>query len=563
MFLANSLKDKIKRSFLENSPNTLEKAKFSYSPRKRNEKVLLSFIETTPDGISPYPEGLHSDFTTQKLQSLDKKEWQDTFTLQKLRQEWKRKTELDFEPRYKKFPDSIMLPKVVQSKEYIKELTDPDPLDLKQRRWNISCDAHNKFEPELKKTVFELSHGLKDFKIVPIKEKKVEEGCDSRNLRTINGETWEVSTLFEKNNMKTLSENNKENAVENSKKYWESNQYNRENEKPFPISEDRKKFELIRYFKKYRTPYQNTLDLYNTMNKVHQLTELKRENIENKVKYSYPGIEKYPEKINALVDKQMYNIYKDKYNELTGRLDKEEMKRRQREANRFHWKDDDLVNKMLAVSNMKDKSWFKPEFTVKELSNSTENLNKEMLKSLVMNGNDIHIEEDKIKDKLEEEYKKQQKKELLLKEKNFSHKKKKEKMISRYPKTKEELELMKRSFKMSLTENENRENSPWNSITFSPHFLDAYKKVTEDEITKLNKLYRKNKGMIEFEYSHPGAYREFEYEEIISNTDPETGRVKNEKKKVKNYLWSCCMNSDKDSKGCQRKIIKKFKWLYD
>ena len=35
------------------------------------------------------------------------------------------------------------------------------------------------------------------------------------------------------------------------------------------------------------------------------------------------------------------------------------------------------------------------------------------------------------------------------------------------------------------------------------------------------------------------------------------------KKKVKNYLWSCCMNSDKDSKGCQRKIIKKFKWLYD
>ena len=299
------------------------------------------------------------------------------------------------------------------------------------------------------------------------------------------------------------------------------------------------------------------------MNKVHQLTELKRENIENKVKYSYPGIEKYPEKINALVDKQMYNIYKDKYNELTGRLDKEEMKRRQREANRFHWKDDDLVNKMLAVSNMKDKSWFKPEFTVKELSNSTENLNKEMLKSLVMNGNDIHIEEDKIKDKLEEEYKKQQKKELLLKEKNFSHKKKKEKMISRYPKTKEELELMKRSFKMSLTENENRENSPWNSITFSPHFLDAYKKVTEDEITKLNKLYRKNKGMIEFEYSHPGAYREFEYEEIISNTDPETGRVKNEKKKVKNYLWSCCMNSDKDSKGCQRKIIKKFKWLYD
>ena len=114
---------------------------------------------------------------------------------------------------------------------------------------------------------------------------------------------------------------------------------------------------------------------------------------------------KYPEKINAIVEKKMYNIYKDKYNELTGRLDKDEMKRRQREANRFHWKDDDLINKMIAVNNMKDKTWFKPEFTEKkELSNSVDDLNREMLKPLVMKGNEIHIEEDKIKDKLEEEY---------------------------------------------------------------------------------------------------------------------------------------------------------------
>ena len=564
MFLANSLKDKIKRNFLENSPNTLEKAKFSYSPPKKNEKLLLNFIEKTPDGISPYPEGLHSDFTTQKLQSLDNKEWQQTFNLQKLRQEWKRKTELDFEPRYKKFPDSIMLPKVIEAKKYIKELTDKDPLDLKQRRWNISVDSHSKFEPEIQKTVFELSHGLKDFKVVPIKEKKIVEGCDSRNLRTINGETWNISTFFTKNDMRNISESNKENAIENSKKYWESNIYNRENEMPFPISEDRKKFELIRYFKKYRTPYQNSSDLYKTMNKVRELTELKRDDVENKVKYSYPGLDKYPEKINAIVEKKMYNIYKDKYNELTGRLDKDEMKRRQREANRFHWKDDDLINKMIAVNNMKDKTWFKPEFTKnKELSNSVDDLNREMLKPLVMKGNEIHIEEDKIKDKLEEEYKKQQKKELLLKEKNFSHKKKKEKMISRYPLSKEQYDTMKNNFKMSLTESEHNDNSIWNSVNFSPHFLDAYKKVSEDEIMRLNKLYRKNKGMIEFEYSHPGTFREFEYEDVVSNVDPESGKVKTEKKKVKHFLWSCCMNNDKDSKGCQRKIVKKFKWLYE
>jgi len=66
-----------------------------------------------------------------------------------------------------------MLPKVVEAKKYIKELVEKDPLDLKQRRWNISVDSHSKFEPEIQKTVFELSHGLKDFKIVPIKEKKL------------------------------------------------------------------------------------------------------------------------------------------------------------------------------------------------------------------------------------------------------------------------------------------------------------------------------------------------------------------------------------------------------
>ena len=43
MFLANSLKDKIKRNFLENSPNTLEKAKFSYSPPKKKRETFIKF----------------------------------------------------------------------------------------------------------------------------------------------------------------------------------------------------------------------------------------------------------------------------------------------------------------------------------------------------------------------------------------------------------------------------------------------------------------------------------------------------------------------------------------
>ena len=63
-------------------------------------------------------------------------------------------------------------------------------------------------------------------------------------------------------------------------------------------------------------------------------------------------MEKYPEKINALVLKELYGTYKDKYNELIGNLSKEELKKRQMEKNRFKWKDIDLVNKITAINKM-------------------------------------------------------------------------------------------------------------------------------------------------------------------------------------------------------------------
>jgi hypothetical protein len=35
------------------------------------------------------------------------------------------------------------------------------------------------------------------------------------------------------------------------------------------------------------------------------------------------------------------------------------------------------------------------------------------------------------------------------------------------------------------------------------------------------------------------------------------------KKKVKDFLWSCCLNSNKNSKGCQKIIYKKNKWIFE
>ena len=142
--------------------------------------------------------------------------------------------------------------------------------------------------------------------------------------------------------MRSLSSANLFNANENSVKYWRDNSNNRSLQKPFPISENRKKIEVIRYFKPYIIPSKKTLEFNRIMKKVKELTLFDREKAEKKVKYDNPDLEdKYPEKINALVFKEMYKRYLYKYNELTGKLSKEEIKKKQREENKFKWKDED------------------------------------------------------------------------------------------------------------------------------------------------------------------------------------------------------------------------------
>jgi len=56
-------------------------------------------------------------------------------------------------------------------------------------------------------------------------------------------------------------------------------------------------------------------DFQNTMDKVKEVTIFDKENITKKVKKNNPGIERYAEKIDTLVFKEMYNTYKNKYNE--------------------------------------------------------------------------------------------------------------------------------------------------------------------------------------------------------------------------------------------------------
>ena len=402
MFLANSLKEKLKRNFLENE-SEMEQTKHPYKSPPKDPRVLLSFRQGGEGGENQENLIPQTFFSTQKLQSLDRKEWENTFTVDKLHSEWKTRVNLDFENNYKKFADDFVLPNVIQSKQEVKDLVDPDRLELKKKEWNISYNLKDDVKPELQKKLFEIVSGLKDFKVVPIKKKDVTEGVDTRDRLEVDGSIWNISNQISLKEFKNDDNKKLCDAKENTIRYWKTNNEFRKNEQPFPIPEEKKKIEVIRYFKKYRTPYQKNIDYYKTMEKIKDDTFIEREIAEKKVKYKNPGMGKYPEKINALVLKEMYNTYKYKYNEITGRLSKEELKKKQREKNRFKWSDADLANKILAVNKLTGEKFFEKEGT-KTLNTRTFFKNKNRssysqesqrntnyLLPLVSKGTEIHL----------------------------------------------------------------------------------------------------------------------------------------------------------------------------
>ena len=612
MFLANSFKEKLKRSYLEGEmdPESAEEA-HQYKPNKKDPRVLFSFKDTyKSDPLLSSSSNLNS----QQLKALDKKEWENTFTIKKLHEKWKGKTELDFEPNFKKFTDEAAFPQAKPAKEYVKNLRDPDILELKQKYWNISNNTKEKFKTELKKNLFEVSAGLKDFKIVPLKDKIINEGVDSRDHIEIDGNSWNISNLVNKKKFKIEEKENLSLAQENSNKYWKENEENREEEKPFPLDEERKKIEIIRYFKKYRSPIQKSIDFYNTMDKVKELTFIEKELAEKKVIKNNPGLLlRYPEKVNALVFKELNDTYKDKYKELTGKLSKEELKKRQIEQNRFKWTDTDLANKITAINKLRNSGILNLEMdkhsSALRLSKSQNREKRNILLPLVVKGNEIEREEDKIKEKLQEEFKKQKKLEMLLESKTFKKKKKVDKFISKYPISKQEYDFNKNyekklqndfsnkkedkldkkiSYIIATSPNINNEmtNSIMNEISKNsdcdPHFLEAYTIVAGKELERIHNVEKKNKENIKYEYSHPGTYRDFVFTEKVkkkksvgkTNENNNTGNANDnepkfedfdeyEDKKIKSKYWSCCMNSDPNSPGCQKKIIKNFKYLYD
>jgi hypothetical protein len=570
MFLASSLNDKLKKTMNEVDPEQVKTCLFPYEKPPTNGAV-----------ITIHKHDPNSKLDSDQLFNLSKEEWEKTFTIPKLHNKWKEKINVNFNPSFKKISDDVMPKKVREAKLYIKDSVDPDNLELKKnKRWNNSVNPNEKIRPELKKTIFEATHKLNNYRVVPLKEKKIEEGTDSRNYMYINGEKWNNSTLFEDYEKQFLNTISGENAFENTKRYWRATAYDRLNENIIPISNNRRHFEEPRFYKKYLTPLQNTNYKLQTMRKVKEITSLERERILKKVIQENPA--SCEEKINLLTNKQMYNTYQEKFNELTGKS----KSLTQKNFFKKDWKDEELVDKVKTLNNWKNIKWFKP-FKGENDYNDKNFKRRELLKPLVTKGCAIAKEEDNIKTKLEEEYKKEIKKKLLQKRNKTilsiePISTKNSLLESKYPLDKKEYEIQvkksiedKKNYKRNKSNDnikeidESKENDfiiqddnaiiPVTQPYSNKYFLQAYKTVTLDDL-KEKKRKRKNDQWIEYQYSHFGTYREFEFTDKIY-TDIEIGKFKTKKEKIK--AWSCCMNTDEFSKGCRKIRINKLKWNLD
>jgi hypothetical protein len=277
-------------------------------------------------------------------------------------------------------------------------------------------------------------------------------------------------------------------------------------ESRLPVRKEREKIEVPRYYKKYRSPFQRTIDYYKNMSIIKENTSLDKENTVKTILHDHPYLIKTPEKLNALVFKEMNKIYRSKYKELINHPIEEKINEeisKKEDNNRFKWNDMDLANKMIAINKLEKSGILKSEGNeptkYNRLCMSFDKNKNDYLLPLVIKGQNIFNEEDKIQEKLREEQLKQQKKELLLQEKKFKRVLTPKKFISKYPLNKEQYEINKKIETINkmdnsnITENEldkkilinkfsktpsrKRTDEIMNEISISsgcgPHFLEA------------------------------------------------------------------------------------------
>ena len=481
MFLAESLNQKLKSTLEKYELNRTNNILFPYTKPRQNPKVLE--IQRN------FPE-----LTREQLEEMTQEEFLNKFSLQKIHKKWQRKFVYNFPSSNKKFSDECISPNAKISKTYIKDLLDRDIFEAKIPRWNNSTkpsESKNDKVP-LKKTLFEVNHGFNNYLVVPLKEKFVEEGTQSRDIH-IFGDDWNVSNKLEKNEKKLIDNDLFIKSMNNTQKYWRTKNYLRMNEMEMPISSERRQVEEPRYYKHYQSPRSLTVYNYEKMKKAKNDLWLEREKVFKEEKMRNMG--SAPEKINCIVEKRMGPQYQERFEVLIGK--KQEIKK---EKKRTQWKDEDLMEKIQLVNNWKNTNWFQPNKTY-----NPDMKKREILKPLVLSKEKIIKEQDRLKEEKINENKRKIKHDLM-EEKHQELKQRKINPIqfSKYPINQSAFEATKnncfsdgesekKGF-VSVNLNKNKHNfNKNNTYQFGNYtfeiddkklFLDAYKKKKKIFIMK-------------------------------------------------------------------------------
>jgi len=378
--------------------------------------------------------------------------------------------------------DDVSVP-AKKAKEYIRDFKDPDILELHQKRWDNSSRPNYNFRSELKKTLFEVRHGLKDVNMVKLKPKIVELGCDTREIAYYG---WNNSCRIENEEKKSLDFKNLEASYINSVKKWKTVEKN--------IFEGNSN--------SYNPPYSITKDMNNILRSLKKSSHDEREAIKKIVQYEFPAAS--PEKIAAISFQRMspkliYNIkekqgknidyYQPQHldmniarqkkvdsinkvktkNTLTYGIDNG--KTFKSNANSVPYNSKNSIIRMKELNNSRDKTFIKADFI--QTSNSTQNRRQMALSSM-----DKVVISETIPPTL-----------------NIDD---------------------KRKYLNSI-----REANPW----------------------------------LNYEYAHPGKWTKLATEKDENIIEREgDNRIE---------AWSCCISTEKNSKGCTRKVNNKMKWVYD
>ena len=315
--------------------------------------------------------------------------------------------------------------------------------------------------------------------------------------------------------------------------------------------------------------------------KKNEYIETESNKLYNKIKYENPGIERCPEKINALIFKEMNTLYQQYCKYVQDKKNKNK-KNKKKEKNIFELNE---KNKLRSKHFFTDKEIFERlQILLAYLKQNNIKIDqKQFLKPLLLDYNKV-IEREEYLIKMEKEY-----------EKFIEKKKKEEKIIksrntinnSKYPideMTEKEKKIDIYSFHKINIEDSNVKNNENN------YFLTAYKNFFDE------KKNNKNKKEIPIIVTERSINPYGTYDKLKNNKNEERRNIENniynkkimekrpnssygsrqvkityyhpgsfylfKEKEKEYYAWSCCLNEDKFSKGCSKKFEKILNFIY-